>query len=70
MYCRNKKLRAQCLHTQITAIMGVGLWLHCDVASIHEFLVLRTSFVTRQQMKDRKALEGRNFVTTGYVCEL
>ncbi|KAH6941868.1 hypothetical protein HPB50_023674 [Hyalomma asiaticum] len=36
---------------------------------IHEFLVRRTSFITREQLKSRKALEGHNFVTSGWVRE-
>ncbi|KAK8767266.1 hypothetical protein V5799_005952 [Amblyomma americanum] len=46
-----------------------NLWPSVDIADINEFLVLRTSFVTRQQLKAIKALEGHNFLTSGWVRE-
>lgn len=36
----------------------------CD---IFDFLVLRTSFVTKNQLKSYKALDGHNYVTSGWV---
>ncbi|XP_077550918.1 uncharacterized protein LOC144164281 [Haemaphysalis longicornis] len=50
-------------------VRDVNLWPRVDAADISEFLVLRTSFITRQQLKARKALEGHNFVTSGWVRE-
>ncbi|XP_037508471.2 uncharacterized protein LOC119384903 [Rhipicephalus sanguineus] len=50
-------------------IADVNLWPRVDASDICEFLVLRTSFVTRQQLKARKALDGHNFVTSGWVRE-
>lgn len=47
--------------------VDLNLWPPVDVADIHEFLVLRTSFITRQQLKTRKALEGHNILTSGWV---
>ncbi|KAH6944504.1 hypothetical protein HPB50_003634 [Hyalomma asiaticum] len=50
-------------------VSEVDLWPRVDSSDIHEFLVLRTSFITREQLKSRKALEGHNFVTSGWVRE-
>ncbi|XP_054928517.1 uncharacterized protein [Dermacentor andersoni] len=50
-------------------IKDIGLWPCVDSSDIHEFLVLRTSFTTRKQLKARKALEAHNFVTSGWVHE-
>ncbi|KAH6920725.1 hypothetical protein HPB50_028287 [Hyalomma asiaticum] len=50
-------------------VSDVDLWPRVDSSDIHEFLVLRTSFITREQLKSRKALEGHNFVTSGWVRE-
>ncbi|KAH6919381.1 hypothetical protein HPB50_029626 [Hyalomma asiaticum] len=47
----------------------MDLWPRVDSSDIHEFLVRRTSFITREQLKSRKALEGHNFVTSGWVRE-
>ncbi|KAH6933487.1 hypothetical protein HPB50_015560 [Hyalomma asiaticum] len=48
-------------------VSEVDLWPRVDSSDIHEFLVLRTSLITREQLKSRKALEGHNFVTNGWV---
>ncbi|XP_077529384.1 uncharacterized protein LOC144141751 [Haemaphysalis longicornis] len=45
------------------------LWPRVDDVDIVDFLVLRTSFVTLKQLKCRKALEGHNFLTSGWVRE-
>ncbi|KAH6936234.1 hypothetical protein HPB50_015026 [Hyalomma asiaticum] len=50
-------------------VSDVDLWPHVDSSDIHEFLVRRTSFITREQLKSRKAPEGHNFVTSGWVRE-
>ncbi|KAH6942960.1 hypothetical protein HPB50_012990 [Hyalomma asiaticum] len=50
-------------------VSDVDLWPRVDSSDIHEFLVRRTSFITREQLKSRKALEGHNFVTSGWVRE-
>ncbi|KAH6937183.1 hypothetical protein HPB50_025829 [Hyalomma asiaticum] len=50
-------------------VSDVDLWPRVDSTDIHEFLVRRTSFITREQLKSRKALEGHNFVTSGWVRE-
>ncbi|KAH8009826.1 hypothetical protein HPB51_020174 [Rhipicephalus microplus] len=50
-------------------VSDMDLWLRVDSTNIFEFLVLRTSFTTRDQLKSRKALEGHNFVTSGWVRE-
>ncbi|KAH6929949.1 hypothetical protein HPB50_007218 [Hyalomma asiaticum] len=50
-------------------VSGVDLWRRFDSTDIHEFLVRRTSFSTREQLKSRKALEGHNFVTSDRVRE-
>ncbi|KAH6948428.1 hypothetical protein HPB50_024369 [Hyalomma asiaticum] len=50
-------------------VSDVDLWPRVDSSNIHEFLVLRTNFITREQMKSRKALKGHNFVTSGWVRE-
>ncbi|KAH6946281.1 hypothetical protein HPB50_012666 [Hyalomma asiaticum] len=50
-------------------VSDVDLWPRVDSTDIHEFLVRRTSFITREQLKLRKALEGHNFVTSGWVRE-
>ncbi|KAH6943543.1 hypothetical protein HPB50_024316 [Hyalomma asiaticum] len=42
-------------------VSEVDLWPRVDSSDIHEFLVLRTSFITREQLKSRKALEGHKF---------
>lgn len=45
-------------------------WWPCvDEADINEFLVLRTRFLTRKQLKAKKGLESHNFVTSGWVRE-
>ncbi|KAH6923533.1 hypothetical protein HPB50_002155 [Hyalomma asiaticum] len=46
-------------------VSDVDLRLRVDSSDIHEFLVRWTSFITRDQMKSRKALKGHNFVTSG-----
>lgn len=43
------------------------LWPRVDYVDIVDFLVLRTRFVTLKQLKHRKALEGHNFGTSGWV---
>lgn len=50
-------------------VRDINLWPRIDAADINEFLVLRTSFLTRQQLKARKGLDGHNFVTSGWVRE-
>ncbi|KAH6935728.1 hypothetical protein HPB50_008669 [Hyalomma asiaticum] len=47
----------------------VDLRPRIDSSDIHDFLVLRTSFITREPLKSKKALEGHNFVTSGWVPE-
>ena len=47
-------------------VSDVDLWPRVDISDIHEFLVLGTSFITGEQLKTRKALEGHNFVTSGW----
>ncbi|KAH7944022.1 hypothetical protein HPB52_014347 [Rhipicephalus sanguineus] len=46
------------------SVSGVELWPRVDISDIHEFLVLRTSFITGEQLKSRKALEGHNIATS------
>ncbi|KAH7984256.1 hypothetical protein HPB52_018658 [Rhipicephalus sanguineus] len=41
-------------------VSDMDLSPHVDISDIHEFLVLRTSFITWEQLKSRKALEGHN----------
>ncbi|XP_064487680.1 uncharacterized protein LOC135399876 [Ornithodoros turicata] len=48
---------------------NVDLWPQIDMCDILDFLVLRTSFITRKQLKSYKSLEGHNFVTSGWVKE-
>ncbi|KAH6932189.1 hypothetical protein HPB50_003643 [Hyalomma asiaticum] len=44
-------------------------FVQATVSDIHEFLVLRTTFITREQLKSRKALERHNCATIGWVRE-
>ncbi|KAH7947518.1 hypothetical protein HPB52_012640 [Rhipicephalus sanguineus] len=48
-------------------VSDVDFWPRTDISYIHEFLVLRTTFITGEQLKSRKALEGHNTVTSGWV---
>ncbi|KAH8025153.1 hypothetical protein HPB51_003995 [Rhipicephalus microplus] len=50
-------------------IVNVNLWPCVDAAYIREFLMLRMGFVTQPQLKSRKALDGHNFVTSGWLRE-
>ncbi|KAH7938732.1 hypothetical protein HPB52_000151 [Rhipicephalus sanguineus] len=47
-------------------VSDVDLWPRVDISDIQECLVLRTSFITGEKLKSRKALEGHNFVTSGW----
>ncbi|KAH7975605.1 hypothetical protein HPB52_003698 [Rhipicephalus sanguineus] len=48
-------------------IVDVNLWQRVGVSDVCEFLVLRISFVTRQQLKAKKAFDGHNFATSAWV---
>ncbi|KAH8019076.1 hypothetical protein HPB51_016714 [Rhipicephalus microplus] len=48
----------------------MDLWPRVDSSDIHEFLVPRMSLKTREQMKSKKALEGHNFLKSGWLWEL
>ncbi|KAH9380838.1 hypothetical protein HPB48_008577 [Haemaphysalis longicornis] len=50
-------------------VFNADLWPHITVMDIHDFLVLRTRFITSKQLKDYKALEAHNYVTSGWVKE-
>lgn len=50
-------------------VFNADLWPHITVMDIHDFLVSRTSFITSKQLKNYKALEAHNYVTSGWVKE-
>ncbi|KAH8019757.1 hypothetical protein HPB51_021580 [Rhipicephalus microplus] len=50
-------------------VANFDLWPHVDKRDISDFLVLRTSFATRKQLKAYKSMEGHNYVTSGWVQE-
>lgn len=50
-------------------LFNADLWPHITVMDIHDFLVSRTSFITSKQLKNYKALEAHNYVTSGWVKE-
>lgn len=50
-------------------LKGWSEWPDIDFSDLYEFLVTRTSFLTRQQIKNKKSLESYNFVISGWVKE-
>lgn len=50
-------------------VANVDLWPRVDKCDIMDFLVLRTSFVSRKQLKAYKSMDGHNYVTSGWVQE-
>ncbi|KAH9361471.1 hypothetical protein HPB48_004586 [Haemaphysalis longicornis] len=50
-------------------VANVDLWPRVDKCDIMDFLVLRTSFVSRKQPKAYKSMDGHNYVTSGWVQE-
>lgn len=47
--------------------VDVNLWPRINMCDIHDYLVSRTSFVTRKQLKAYRSLEAHNYVTSGWV---
>lgn len=67
-----KLARCGCDPLQLPAadcVKGWSEWPDVDFSDIYEFLVTRTSFLTRQQIKNKKSLESYNFVVSGWVKE-
>lgn len=50
-------------------LISANILPRVNMCDIHYFLVLRTSFLTRKQLKSYKSLEGHNYVTSGWVRE-
>lgn len=48
---------------------GTGLWPPVDIMDIHDYLVNKTSYATRKQLKAHKLPEAYNYVTNGWVSE-
>ncbi|KAH7947833.1 hypothetical protein HPB52_016161 [Rhipicephalus sanguineus] len=48
-------------------LVSADVWPRVNMCDIHDFLVVRTSFLTRKQLKSYKALEGHNYATSGWV---
>ncbi|KAH7968261.1 hypothetical protein HPB52_007270 [Rhipicephalus sanguineus] len=67
---KTRPLRAAPIHAPSDdCVSDVDLWPRVDIADIHEFLVLRTSFITGEQLKSRKALEGHSYEWLGAMGE-
>lgn len=67
-----KLARCGCDPLQLPAaecVYGCSEWPDVDFNDIYEYLVTRTSFLTRQQIKNKKSLEAYNFVVSGWVKE-
>ncbi|KAH7957023.1 hypothetical protein HPB52_014373 [Rhipicephalus sanguineus] len=67
---KDENLRAAPIHAPSDdCVSDVDLWPRVDISDIHEFLVLRTSFITGEQLNSRKALEGHSYEWLGAVGE-
>lgn len=45
------------------------LWPQLDAGDIIDYLVRKTSYLTRKEMKAYKSLEAHNYLTSGWVKE-
>ena len=55
--------------TKADLVDDVGLWPAVTYMDIVNYMVLKTSFVTRDQMRAYKSLEAHAFFTNGWVHE-
>lgn len=45
------------------------LWPRVEMTDIQDYLILKTSFVTRKQLKAYKSMDAHNYLTSGWVQE-
>ncbi|KAM7281644.1 hypothetical protein ISCGN_006205 [Ixodes scapularis] len=50
-------------------VRNSNLWPQVEMGDIHNYLILKTSFVTRKQLKAYKSLDAHNYLTSGWVQE-